>query len=89
MSEEEVKTDAPLKAMLERGDFQLVFDKSQAIIFSEGEKTGEMETELSTIVDLYAEKHIPESERVSFKTGAILGLVLLNERERAKRAKRR
>lgn len=81
---EVVRGDAPLKVMLERGDFQTVFDESQEAIKKEYERTGDNETELARIVDLYAEKFGPEL-RAIFKEGAILGLVLLNEGSRGRR----
>lgn len=71
--------DAPLKAMLERGDFQHIFEESQIVTAALIEKTGEDEGVLSDIVDAYAVENYEEALKMVFKRGVILGLVLQNE----------
>ena len=71
--------DAPLKEMLERGDFQHIFDESMAVTAILLEKTGETEGELAAVVDAYAKENYEEALKMVFKRGVILGLVLGNE----------
>lgn len=76
------EADAKLKDMLERGDFQHIFNESQKVTAMLLEKTGETEGVLSDIVDAYVVENYEEALKMVFKRGVILGLVLGNEGRR-------
>jgi hypothetical protein len=76
------EADAKLTDMLNRGDFQHIFEESQVVTALLMERTGEEEGVLADIVDAYAVENYEEALKMVFKRGVILGLVLQNEGRR-------